>query len=171
MINRVFIALVEKLEKLDHQNSEIKVTIVVLGEDGTPRNYSFDMDDPKNNAGGCFARIFRSDYKEEIRNYFGAYGPEISYGDLNNYRHGVYALKMIDAATEKLRQKRGYAPDPADEIGRWLEACKIEKVFMRPLNSKHSEWLHHGDWKQLEIGEFVNQVRACLTTNVNQIAA
>jgi len=48
--------------------------------------------------------------------------------------------------------------DAADALGRWLEACGVSKVYLRPDGS-NEQWLSRGEWLVLTVGEFVNRVR------------
>lgn len=129
------------------------------------------MDDTHGHTGGCFARVFRSDSLGDVRNYFGHYGPEIFMGDLNSYAHGFRAMKMIEKNLEKMYQTRSSAKDCAEEMGRWLEAAGVTEVYIRPEDSKNEQWLHKGDWRILDIGRFIYEVRQCLTDEVRRIAA
>ena len=141
--------------------NEIRVTIAVL-EEGKPhpRNWSLSScDNPRKSFGGCFARIYAS---KDFGSIFSLYGPEITYGDLRDYHHGAAALKAIGARLEKLRLTRGPAVDPADDMGRWLEACGVKQVWFRPDHSKHESWLHKGDWSARNLGDFVYLVRTLL---------
>jgi hypothetical protein len=140
---------------------EIKVTIGVL-EDGVshPRNFSTTMSTPKASAGDCSARIFTT--HDGKHNLFGSYGPQITCGDLNDYVHGVRALKRIAKNLTKIWKVRGPALDAADEMGRWLEACKVKKVFIRPDGESRRSWMNEGKWDELNIGTFVQRVRANL---------
>ena len=104
-----------------------------------------------------------SSFNEGIKaNYFGAYGPDISLGDLPKYQHGARALERIAKRTTKLFATRGHPVDAADECGRWLEACDVDKVFIRPENSRDKGWLNEGDWEILTVGDFINRLRKCL---------
>ena len=140
---------------------EIKVTIGVL-EDGVshPRNFSTSYSTPKNSAGDCSARIFTT--HDGRANLFGSYGPQITYGGLSDYLHGVRALKRIAKNLTKIWKVRGPALDAADEMGRWLEACKVKKVFIRPAGENRRSWMNEGTWDELNIGTFVQRVRANL---------
>ena len=154
---------IPKLEPVPEYSTgnEIKVTIGVL-EDGVshPRNFSTSSSTPKNSAGECSARIFTThDGKQTC---FWSYGPQISYGDLNDYAHGVRALKRIAKNLHKIYNVRGNCLDAADEMGRWLEACKVKKVFIRPDGESRKSWMNEGRWDELSIGAFVQRVRANL---------
>ena len=140
---------------------EIKVTIGVL-EDGVshPRNFSTTMSTPKASAGNCSSRIFTT--HDGHANLFGSYGPEIRYGDMNDYAHGLRALKRIAKNLTKIWKVRGPALDAADEMGRWLESCKVKKVFIRPAGESRRSWMNEGKWDELNIGTFVQRVRANL---------
>ncbi len=144
---------------------DIKVTIAVLSEKNTPQNWSIGYETPKSSNGGCRARIFASDgdYHEKYQaNLFGWYGSEISYGDLRQYEHGARAVKRIDARMEEMYRVRGGVSDAAESMGRFLEACDISEVWMRPENYRGDSWLSKGEWLTITVGEFVNRVRANL---------
>lgn len=165
------IALVNTINKLhpaSHWTTcgpEISVTIAVLSEKDTPQNWSMNYDTAKSSVGGCRARIFASDgnYHEKYQaNLFGWYGPEIGYGDLREYEHGARAVKNIGKRLEEIYRDRGAEVDAADSMGRFLEACNIDQVWMRPNHDSNRSWLSEGDWRQLSVGEFVNLVRSNL---------
>lgn len=158
---QTLIAMVDTLQPLrpsDFNAPEIRVTIARLNpEDNKPRNWSLDYQEPKNSTGGCFGRAFCSSYKPEV--YFSWFGPEITYGDLNQYNHASRALKTIGARLDKISATRGASADAAECFGRWLEACGIEKVFVREPDCR-ATWLNEIDWQQWSIGRFVHEVRA-----------
>lgn len=165
------IALVDKLEKLkpnvnySSHSLEIRVTIASLSEKDTPQNFSIKYDMAKSSVGGCSARIFASDssYSEKYdANLFGWYGPEISYGVLRDYQHGERAVRRIDKRLEEIYRLRGCVVDAAESMGRFLEACDIDEVYMRPDSSTNCSWLSEGEWRKRTIGEFVGLVRSNL---------
>lgn len=171
------IAIVNKAEKLTKPSEnlcsrepEISVAIGRLeaNSDGakTPRNYSRQYDEPDNTSGGQFARIFasHSTYENKTKGLFGYYGPSIAYGNRRDYERAGKGLAKVEKNLEKAYQERGNASDPAEEMGRWIEACGIKEVWSRP-DGKDNEWLNKGEWRQETIGQFVNRIRSLLPDN------
>ncbi len=161
------IALVDKFDKLKPERSfgdipEIEVTIAVKSAKNTPQNFDLHYNTPKSSVGGCHARIFASEYGSGSNaNIFNSYGPDVGkWGGLNDYQHGLRALDRIAKREEKMRQDRGYTSDAAEAMGRWLEACGVREVFMRPAEyNKRDGWLDRGEWEVLTVGQFINRVR------------
>jgi len=160
------IAIVDKLEKLTPSINfghcpEISVAIGRLEEkDGTPRNFSLDYETPKASNGGCFARIFASDCGTGTNaNIFSWYGPALSFPDMRQYQHGLRAMERIAKRMDAMYSDRGASADAADAMGRWLEACGVSKVYVRPDRAQSEQWLSRGEWLVLSVGEFVNRAR------------
>lgn len=160
------IAIVDKLELLKPSVNfgycpEISVAIGRVDEkDGTPRNFSLGYETPKSSNGGCFARIFASDCGTGTNaNIFSWYGPALSFPDLRQYQHGLRAIERIGKRLDGMYAERGASVDCADGIGRWLEACGVSAVYVRPEGERENQWLSRGEWRVLSIGEFVNLVR------------
>lgn len=163
---KTLIAMCPKLEQLKPSNynaNEIRIDIGVLEEGKeSPRNFRRDSDTEKLTAGGMFARIFASSCGSGTNaNIFSYYGPEISYGQQEDYEHAARACKAVRTRLNKFNESRGYSTDAAEDMGRFLEAAGINRVFLRP--DKNSEtWLDRGEWIELTPGEFVNRVRRYL---------
>jgi hypothetical protein len=177
MIKPNLIALVNTQDKLikpsenyNRKEPEISVSIARLEihENGskTPLNYSHKYDESESVSGGQFARIFASysTYENKTKGLFGYYGPSISWGGRHDYERAAKGLSKVEKRLEKIYQDRGNAIDPADEMGRWLEAAGIEEVWSRPTH-ENGEWLNKGEWKQESIGHFINRVRTLLPDN------
>lgn len=171
------IALVNKQEKLvrpsenfNRTEPEISVSIARLETHSsgatTPLNYSHRCDEAENSAGGQFARIFasHSTYENKTKGLFGYYGPSIAYGNRRDYERAGKGLAKVEKNLEKAYQERGNASDPAEEMGRWIEACGIKEVWSRP-DGTDGEWLNKGEWRQETIGQFVNRIRTLLPDN------
>lgn len=167
---RTEIAMVTSFEKLapmdDYNRNAPEIRVIIAVKEGdmkTPRNWSYMDEHPKTSVGDCFASISASKYGEDIRtgNHFSSHGPNISHGDLNQYRHGVRAMERISKRLEAMSKARGYPADAAECMGRWLEACDISEVWTRP-QAERQRWLTESDWDVLTIGQFVNQCRANL---------
>jgi hypothetical protein len=160
------IALVDKLEKLapvvgfNANTTEISVAIGKLAEDGKPRNWSIDYETPKTSVGGCFARIFATEFGEGLQaNIFSWYGPALNYPDLRDYQHGLRAMERIARKLDGMHKDRGATVDAADCLGRWLEACAVKAVYLRPDGESDQRWHTKGEWLVLTIGDFVNRAR------------
>ena len=151
----------EQLKPAAYNRNEIRVDIGTLDEkDGKPRNFLADSDTPRNSTGGCFARIFASEYGEGTgANLFNHYGPACTWAHLEEYEHAVRALKRIQAAHKEFYATRGNAVDAAEEMGRFLEACGVKRVFMRPDDETNTGWMNKGEWLDLSVGDFVSRVR------------
>ena len=162
---KIFVALVDRFDQLearDYQNPNIKITIAVLGEKGAPRNWSRGPvgAEPANSTGGMFCRLWA--YKSSTENVsvmFSCYGPEITFGDQSDYEHAARACKLVNARLHKTYQTRGNPLDEADHLGRWLEACGVSTVFIRPADDHHT-WLNEGEWEQWTIGRTIQEARA-----------
>lgn len=153
---------------------EIRVTIGRLDDtDGKPRNFSLSSISPGSpesriSTGGCFARIWSAQPASyhvpgsTECNYFVAHGMEISHGDLPEYEHAIRALKLIAKRQAGQYETRGNATDAADAMGRWLEACGVTQVYLRPESGRNRQWLTDGEWQCLTLGVFVVQVRKAL---------
>ena len=162
------IAMVEKWCKLTEavgygSAPEIQLAICRLGEDGKPRNYRREYDEKGANAGGCFARIWASSATYHLPgdlrgNVFSACGPEISYGKAEDYKDAHDGMKMVAKRQAEQYATRGNAADAADEMGRWLEACGVSRVFYRDIG-KSEEWLNRGEWTEREVGPFIIRLR------------
>jgi len=138
---------------------EIEIVIATVDEkDQKPRNWRLNnCDEPKNSTGGCSMRIFAG---SDV--YFDGYGPDITLGKIEDYKHAVTATKLIADRLAKMNQQRGYCVDPAEFTGRWLEAAGVDVVMMRPPNARDNGWLSDGDWRKMTVGETVNLVRTKL---------
>lgn len=161
------IAIVVKFEKLvpsTYDTKEISVEIGVLKEEtGKPQNFNLNYETPKASNGGLRARIFASEYGTGSNaNLFSDYGPVISYGHLNDYKHAIRALERVGKRQQEQYVARGNAADAAEAMGRWLEACGITSVFLRPDADARRSWHNEGEWMLLSVGEFVNRVRGNL---------
>jgi len=141
---------------------EIKIEIGTLADDNTPRNWNLALfDEPKNSTGGCFYRMWASQYQNEAPIVMGGYyGKEIYYGKAEDYEHFAKALRSIQKKMQKIESERGGSSDQAEEVGRWLEACGVKSIMVRPEGEKNNGWMNKGTWKTLSIGSFVNRVRA-----------
>ena len=162
-MTKKLIALVDTFDMLcaHDMHQEISIHIAHLGADGKPRNYRLDSCDPTATTGGCHARMWADrNFEGQGKVYFGAYGPEISHGDLADYAHGVRACKLVSARLARISAARGYTDDAAESFGRWLEACGITAVYVRPADHRGSSWLSEGQWQIWTIGKFVNEARA-----------
>ena len=165
MKNPGLIGLAGRFEPLKphtwNNNSELEITIATLGDKGTPRNFSFDqaMDFPKTCTGGCKARIWCSDGSGAVHHYFGHYGPDISLGSLADYEYSLRALKTIRRGHDAIYKVRGGTEDAGTLMGQWLEACGVEKIYVRPEGSKHVSWLNEGEWEQWTIARTVQEIR------------
>ena len=145
----------------NNTSSEIKVEIGTLADDKTPRSWSLSsFDEPKNSSGGCFYRIWASQYQNEAPFVLGGYyGKEIYYGKSNDYEHFAKALRLIEKKMQKIENERGASSDQAEEVGRWLESCGVKSVMIRP-EKEFNEWMNKGTWNTVSIGSFVNRIRA-----------
>ena len=171
------IALVNKQEKLTRPSEnynrtepEISVSIARLESDADkaphPLNYSHRTEEPENNPGGQFARIFAtySTFEDKTKGLFAYYGPSVAYGTRKDYERAAKGLAKVEKHLEKAYQARGNAADPAEEMGRWLEACGIKVVYSRPT-SEDPGWLNKGEWRKETVGQFVNRLRSLLPDN------
>ena len=158
------IALVDTLQPIFHREydaPDIKITIARLGVDGKPRNYSQDSQDPKGCPGGCYARLYCSGMTAPSPHiYFCHYGPDIVYGNSEDYERAARALKAIQPRLDRMWNVRGRPADAADELGRWLEACGVTEVYCRPEDNHHT-WLNEGHWQTWNIGRCLFAVREC----------
>lgn len=137
--------------------NDIALAIAVLGPDGKPRNYRVESDDPESCPGGCSARVFRSDSSGDP--LWSCYGPDISFGDEEQYRRAFQAVKRIRTKMDLFYLARGPVADSAEAFGRWLEACGVDCVMVRAPGSTHEDWLTHGEWDSMAAGAFVGRVR------------
>lgn len=165
-----FIAIVDSMVDLrvsDYNTPEIRVTIGVLDpKDGKPRNWgqSSHTEAGVFDAGGCFATLYAGTYGL----YFSHYGPACSHADLQHYEHGIRALKTISKRLGEMWKTRGSAPDAAVELGQWLEACGVSRVFMRPEGERRDQWLTDGTWKELTIASLIAETRRHFPEAVEQ---
>lgn len=133
-----FCCQLPKLEPREMHSPEIKLNIGRLDDhDGKPRNFSLvsHWDTAKGSFGGSYSRIYASGcdfYRAGSldANAFSYYGPDIAYGDMNEYRHGLRVLERISKNMDKIHATRGSALDAAEQVGRWLEACEVSRVFI-----------------------------------------
>ena len=139
---------------------DIEIYISRLHEDGKPRNWSLDYEEPKNSTGGCFCRMwahFNCDKQESV--LFSNYGPCLSHGTEKDYKHGLNAARVVGKRLEDMYRIRGCVKDAGEECGRWLEATGIKSVYMRPEGVRDSGWLSEGEWQVKDIGQFLYDLR------------
>jgi hypothetical protein len=143
------------------QTKEISVSIAILDDKGRPNNWRRDREFPSE-TGGQRARIFACDsgFSRDLDgNLFSNYGPDISYCDSSDeYLDAGKMLAKVAKRISDMYAVRGNAVDAAESMGRWLEACGVTEVYMRPGNDRET-WLTEGEWKILTIGYFVQKVR------------
>ncbi len=159
------VGMIEKLNALrpsDYNAPDIKIVIAVLDEkDGKPRNWSLNSygEEPKTSTGGCWCRLWAWQSTEKIDVMFSGYGPEIGYGSVRDYEHGARAEKLILSRLKAMSDQRGNTLDAAEYLGRWLEACGVEKVYVRP-EGENASWHNEGDWDCWLVGRAIQEVRA-----------
>lgn len=145
--------------------ADIAIEIATLGPDGKPRNYLAESEHPETCPGGCHARVFRSDYGDAL---WSCYGPDVTFGDSEQYRRAMRAVDRIRGRMDKFYQARGPVADSAEAFGRWLEACGVERVMVRAPGSTHEDWLTHGEWETMAAGAFVGRVRQLCAPEVKE---
>ena len=165
---QTLIALVHTMPQLSpsvgySDTPDITITIARLDPNtNTPKNWSLEYDEPKSSTGGCFCRMFASQYGQEPATVlFSHYGPGITYGQANDYAHAARAMKLITSRMDAMYASRGHNNnDAAVETGRWLEATGVKTIWLRPDSHNRSDgWLNKGEWIQLDIGQFLSLLR------------
>jgi len=153
---------------VDH---DIELIIARLDADGTPRNYGHQFEERGDVAGGHQMRLWVFQSCDGPDTVASSRGPVISYGgETDDYVRAAAGMKRVDKAIEKMRTVRGPSADAADALGRWLEACGVDTVFIRPEGSRNEGWLNKGDWDRVSCGSFVSRVRAAMPENAKPIA-
>lgn len=170
------IAIVDAFDQLKpdtrylSRSAEIRVTIgaVHRADNGneSPRNWShWDRESKTGPCGGCSARMYASEasyYTGTEGNHLLTNGPQVTSDDVRDYEYAVKALKLIAKRHSEQYATRGNPVDAAESMGRWLEACGVKRVFMRPSPVCASSWLSEGEWLILSVGTFVGKVRSAL---------
>lgn len=162
------VAVVEEMNQLRRppeeynyavKEPEIKVRIMRLDADGTPRNFSHQYNEVINSAGGCFGHIWSAKREQGAEGVFSWVGPDVMHGSENDYRVALAGVERVGKKMEKMRDERGAPSNACDSLGRWLEACGVKKVMYRPEGSKNEGWLTRGEWTTVSAGTFIEMAR------------
>lgn len=143
----------------DHSREDIQLSIMSLpaepdGRPG-PRNSRWDWDGPKFQPGGAYCRLWSGFYGVSMI----CNGPLVHSDDAREYLSAARALETISKRTEAMGRIRGSAPDAAETVARWLEACGVSEVWFRP-NFRSYSW--QGDWERESSGATVSRIRAAI---------
>jgi hypothetical protein len=151
-------AIVDRMDDLERDNSdrEIRLTICAVSDEGThPLNGTWKWDGPTFQPVGMTIRVWAGSYSvHTLLN-----GKEVHSSNPEEYFSAAKAIRTMDSRMEDMRETRGNPADVADKVGRWLEACKVGTVWMRPGGQPQRGWMTEGKWLRLSVGETVTLIR------------
>jgi hypothetical protein len=151
-------ALVDRMDDLERENTdrEIRLTICAVSDDVThPLNGSWKWDGPTFQPVGMTIRVWSGSFSVHTL----LTGKEVHSTDPAEYDSAAKAIRTMAARCAEITVSRGYPADVADSVGRWLEACKVGTVWMRPGGHPQRGWMTEGKWLRLSVGETVTLIR------------
>lgn len=118
--------------------------------------YLSPQGEPAYSCGGCTVRVFshRSEINGPIYSFAGLIGPDVVLGELADYEHGARAMRRVAEEIREIEAQRGPHRDAAEQMGRLLEACGIERVYVEQDPDANGN-----PWRILTVGALVESVR------------
>jgi hypothetical protein len=154
----------QKLKSSDYSFSEMSDILFSAGKhDQSKDTPNWDRDGEWLFA-GCHARIWASQanyHNGTEGNYFQEYGPDVTYGKLDEYEKAAKALKTIAKRMADIYESRGNPIDAAEHCGRWLESIRVKTVWIAPERTPNGRLPDDG-WRKMSIGSFVSALRGQL---------
>ena len=141
----------------DNSDCEIRITICATSDDKShPLNGRWLADGPTFQPFGMVARLWAGTFNVHML----LRGGDVMSSNPREYESMGRAIRAVETRMEGFSATRGHPVDVADRIGRFLEACDVGLVWMRPVGVPVGGWLPDGQWLRLSVGETVALVRA-----------
>jgi hypothetical protein len=158
----------------EYPTDDFIVNIGRLDPKGHPVNGSYHWEQRPGDPVGCRARVWL--YKsvdEGIKPYLGYCGPELGglCDDPKEYMAGAKGLEGIHKRLAKIQELRGSTADAVDQLGRWVEACGLTHVYVRPPGEHRRSWHSEGTWDCLPLGIFLHRIRTTVLPKPLALAA